>query len=205
MSAIGTFTEDVHAARCGDSMAWARLVRRFTPQIRAVARRRGLAAHDQDEVVQRTWLALVKGIHSVQQPLALPGWIQTTAHRESLRVRNEAAREVPSAEVAVTEPVWDADLEDVCDARERHAKVRQAVERIPARQRELLQALVAEPALSYDEISRKLDMPVGSIGPTRARSLARLRRDPYLAGLVDEVPPRRTTRPAPAAPDMLSQ
>lgn len=207
MSAADTLAEDVQAAKRGDSMAWARLVGRFTPLIRAVARRRGLTAFDQDEVAQRTWLALVKGIHAVQEPLALPGWLHTTARRESLRVRHEAAREVPTAEVEVevAEVVWDVEVEDVHDARERQARVRKAVERIPGRQRALLQTLVAEPALSYDEISRKLDMPVGSIGPTRARSLARLRRDPYLAGLVDEVPPRRTTRPAPSAPDILSQ
>lgn len=203
MSAVDTFAEDVLAAKRGDSMAWARLVRRFTPQVRAVARRRGLAAFDQDEVAQRTWLALLKGIHSLQQPLALPGWLHTTAHRESLRLRQEAAREVPASEVGAAEPIWDIDLDDALDARERQERVRKAVARTAGHQRELLEALVAEPALSYDEISKKLDIPVGSIGPTRARSLARLRRDPYLAGLVDEVPPRRTTRPTRSAPDIL--
>ena len=96
-------------------------------------------------------------------------------------------------------------MDEVVDARERQEQVRKALARTPSHQRELLEALVAEPALSYDEISRKLDIPVGSIGPTRARSLTRLRRDPYLAGLVDDALPRRTTRPERSAAEILAQ
>ena len=194
---------DVAAAKGGDARAWERLVRGFTPVVRAVARRHRLGTHDQDEVTQRTWLALLRSIERIQEPDALAGWLQTAARRESLRVLRESSRAIPVGDVVTEETVPD-EAGELHDAHLRRDSLRGAIRRFPARQRALLEALLAEPALSYEEIGARLDMPVGSIGPTRARCLARLRRDPSVAALgMDFEPPRRATRPHRPDPDVL--
>ena len=202
MTPLADVAADVAAAKRGDQPAWDRLVRHFTPRVRAIARRHRLAHCDQDEVAQRTWLALLRNIDRIHEPAAIGGWLQTTAQRESLRVAAELHRAVPMAEVVLSDAEPDA-FAEVIDERERRESLLRAARRVPTRQRALLEALLAEPALSYDEISAKLNMPIGSIGPTRARCLARLRRDPSITGLIGEMPPGRPSRTPRPLPDVL--
>jgi RNA polymerase sigma factor (sigma-70 family) len=186
----------VRAAAAGDQQAWSSLVTRFSPYVRAIARRHRLAASDQDDVVQRTWLALFRHIDGLVAPQALVGWLATTARNESLAVLRASQRELPVDEVPLD--VQPSGREDAIDEElyeaARRAALRSAVRRIEGRERAMLEMLIAGP--SYSEISAKLKMPVGSIGPTRARSLERLRRDPAIATLLDDsVRPARPTRP----------
>jgi RNA polymerase sigma factor (sigma-70 family) len=173
----------VRAAKAGDAGAWSALVERFTARVRSVARRHRLAAHDVEDVVQTTWLRLLEHIDGVREPSALGAWLETTARRESLRTANTGRRE----ELTDAEPLADA-VEPVDERRladrERRVALGAALEQLAPRQRALLSLLLADPVPSYGEISRTLDMPIGSIGPTRARCLARLRRDRALAGAV---------------------
>jgi RNA polymerase sigma factor (sigma-70 family) len=174
----------VRAARAGDAGAWSTLVDKFTARIRCVARRHRLRAPDVEDVVQTTWLRLLEHIDGVKEPSAVGAWLETTARRESLRiVRSGRLEELVDEEPAAAAAPVD---EQRLAAAERRTALATALERLPSRDRALLALLVAEPARSYAEISDWLDMPIGSIGPTRARCLARLRQDPALAGAVAE-------------------
>jgi RNA polymerase sigma factor (sigma-70 family) len=168
----------VRAASRGDERAWSVLVRRLEPAVRAVARRHRLGHADQEEVVQRTWMRLVAHVGCIRDPAALPGWLTTTARRESLSLlsrRREVPVEEPRPDDAAPTDVHERLLDE-----ERRAALLCALDALPPRQRALMRTLVARPAMSYDQLSVALGLPRGSIGPTRQRSLARLRRDPHL-------------------------
>lgn len=186
----------VDAAIGDDQRAWERLVGEFTPMIRGIARRHRLGAFDQDEVVQRTFLALVRHIGRLRDPLSIPGWIATTARRASVAVIGEGAREIPTAEVVPDDSLQADHAESLLQAERREA-VRSAAARMPARQRAFVSALSMEPALSQRQVSERLGMPVGSIGPTRQRCLERMRRDPGVSLLLREHMPvaQRPARP----------
>jgi RNA polymerase sigma factor (sigma-70 family) len=169
----------VSAAAHGDERAWSALVRRLEPAVRAVARRHRLGDADQDEVVQHTWIRLVVHIDSIRDAAALPGWLTTTARRESLRLLS-ARRDVPVEELQPAETLEAGTLDEQVLDEERRAALHCALDALPPRQRALMRTLVARPALTYDQLSAALGLPKGSIGPTRQRSLARLRRDPHL-------------------------
>ena len=185
MIAVAELPTIVRDAARNDSRAWDQLVREFTPTIQGVARRHGLGHFDSDDVVQRTWIALMGAIDSVRDPSSLRFWLTTTARRECLRLIARAGREVPSQELVESRlPTCDNAsrlLED-----ERRDTTRAVVAALPTPQRDLLSALSAEPALSYEEVSERVGIPVGSIGPTRQRCLQRVRKDPRIAALLDE-------------------
>ena len=171
----------VEAARRGEPCAWQGLVQRFSPLVRGITRRYRLGEHDAEDVVQVIWLRLVEHLHRLRAPLALPGWITTTAHHESLRLARGRARTLPvdplddSAQAFLEDdPGVDADLLQA----EQVEAVREGLADLPTAQRDLLLLLAADPPLSYREISARLGMPIGSIGPTRARTLARLEATP---------------------------
>jgi RNA polymerase sigma factor (sigma-70 family) len=174
----------VRAAAARDEVAWSTLVRRLTPTLRAAARGFRLDHADVEDVVQSTWLAAVEHIAEVRRPEALPAWLLVTARREALRKHQQFVREVatddPPAEVA---PERES-AHSVTVARERREIVAAAVGRLPGRQRVLLGTLLTEPDAPYDRIAASLDMPVGSIGPTRRRALERLQRDRGLVSLL---------------------
>jgi RNA polymerase sigma factor (sigma-70 family) len=167
----------VQAARRNEPCAWTRLIRRFTPLVRTIASRYRLSEHDAEDVGQVVWLRLVEHIHGLREPLALPGWIATTARHESIRVASARGRTLlvdplddSTREFAGDDPEVDAHLlQD-----EEVEAVREGLAELPTVQRDLLLLLTANPRPSYQEISAKLGMPIGSIGPTRARCLARL-------------------------------
>jgi RNA polymerase sigma factor (sigma-70 family) len=157
---------------------------RLTAQIRAVAWSHRVPAHEIDDVVQTTWLRLLEHGDSIREPRALSAWLRTTARRESLRLLRMAGRAQP-IDPAETLEEHDPgpDLESGLLAAEAAAVLADAIAELPERQRRLMRMLIAEPARSYAEVSRALDMPIGSIGPTRERALARLRVDPRVARL----------------------
>jgi RNA polymerase sigma factor (sigma-70 family) len=176
----------VHAAAAGNPTAWSDLIERFSARIRSVARRHRLSAHDIDDVVQDTWLTLLRHIYGVRDPNAIGAWLETTARHESLKILRRLQREEPAGFETDSDEVPAATDEPRVDAAEHRTAVLTALERLPRRQRELLTMLMSDPAPSYHQISRALGMPVGSIGPTRGRAVARLRRDRGLSASVAE-------------------
>jgi RNA polymerase sigma factor (sigma-70 family) len=132
-------------------------------------------------VVQTTWLRLVEHLDRLQDPSRVGAWLATTARRECLRVLRDSARQVPTEELPET-PV-NAELDAALLAAERDRALWQAFGGLSERCQALLRILVADPPPSYEEIGAALDMPIGSIGPTRARCLERLRGLAETAGV----------------------
>ena len=173
--------ELVQAARSEDPQAWESLVTRFTPMLRAVAHDYRLSAADVDDVVQATWVAAFTHFAQVREPEAFSGWLCVTARRQALRTVSSHQREITLEEPRHPDESDHPNFESSLVQEEERAAVRAAVERLPDRQRSVITALFYASSSSYQALSTKLRMPPGSIGPTRDRALASLRRDRRLA------------------------
>jgi RNA polymerase sigma factor (sigma-70 family) len=179
----------VLAATRGDGQAWESLVERLTPTLRGVVRGYRLNAADTEDVVQAAWTSAFANIDRLREPEAIGSWLIVIARREALRLLDRGRRQVLVEEPRyLDERDYSAPESALIEAEQRQA-VHAAVDRLPERQRTLLRALLRDSDVSYVDVSRKLDMPVGSIGPTRERALAVLRRDRRLTALVS---PRRS-------------
>ena len=167
----------VASAREGDQGAWNAIVERFLPLVCALVRRHRLSEADGDDVSQTVWLRLVEHLDTLREPDALPGWISTTTRNECLRLLAARKRMTPvdpleSGSLGGVE----ADVSGVeLVALEERQAMRDGLAELPAGRRELLVLLLADPPIPYAEISERLGIPVGSIGPTRARALEQLR------------------------------
>ena len=185
----------VEHARQGEAAAWDRLVERFLPLVCSVIARHRLRGADAEDVNQTVWLRLVEHLDDLHEPAALPGWIATTTRRECLRTMDRSRRALPadpltsptltSGDDAFATPVDTAVDDDLLRCEQQHA-LREALAGLPEDRRELLLLLLRDPPIPYREISALLRIPVGSIGPTRARALEQLRRDPALQGFLTE-------------------
>jgi RNA polymerase sigma factor (sigma-70 family) len=176
-------TRLTRAAADGDERAWTDLVTRLDAALRAVAGRYRLGA-DADDVVQTAWLRALDNVDRMHDPGAIAGWLVTTTRREAMRTLQRGVREVVTEEVTAVEQADATTPETVALERERRAAVRDAVARLPRRQRRLMVALLTMPAPIYERVARETGMPLGSIGPTRDRAIARLRQDRRLAEAV---------------------
>jgi RNA polymerase sigma factor (sigma-70 family) len=170
-------TDLVKGAAGGDGRAWDAIVARYTGMVWAVCRGCGLSRTDAAEVSQTTWLRLVERLDSIHDPERLGSWLAVTARRESWQVLRRAGRTIPTDE---TEALADRETSDEVDhdilASEQHEGLKQAFETLHPRCQRLLRLLTADPAPSYVDVAAALDMPIGSIGTTRARCLDCLRK-----------------------------
>jgi RNA polymerase sigma factor (sigma-70 family) len=168
--------------RClsGDAAAWERLVRRHERLVYAVARSYRLADEDLADVFQEVFAALVGGLPRLREPRALVRWLSSTTQRiarsTAFKRRREQAMSAPDVEglpaLASSEPAVGIDLERL----EEQAMVRLGLAALPPRCQRLLLALYyEEPAPAYAVIAQRLGVPMGSIGPTRARCFERLK------------------------------
>jgi RNA polymerase sigma factor (sigma-70 family) len=173
----------VLAARAGDGSAWTKLIGRFDRTLRRIAGSYGLAPADVDDVLQATWLDLLRDIERLREPAAIAGWLATATRRRALRSLQARAREQLTGDPGVGDGPDLHGPEAGVLARERRAVLARALATLPGRHRRLMTLLLAEPALDYRQVGELLAMPVGSIGPIRARSLARLSRHPELRAL----------------------
>lgn len=172
----------VTRAAGSDQDAWNELVERYSPLVWTICLRYELSNHDIEDVGQTVWLLLVEQLGKLREPAALPGWLATTTHRECLRVVT-AARRSQQRGMKLDDGdqfVDDAMIEEEILIAERNATLRAAFAELPSHCRQLLAMLFADPPRSYSEISATLGIPVGSIGPQRARCLERLRRSEAL-------------------------
>jgi len=175
-------------ARCrlGDAAAWAELVRRYQRLVYAVVMRAGFDEHGAADVFQTVFARLVEHLPRLAQPERLQAWIVTTAKREALRVRHVGQRTVSmtrhedDSDAALEDTVADdAPLaEDALAELQQLDLLRHGLDRIDERCRHLLLLVFRDEdeKLPYDEVARRLGIPVGSIGPTRSRCLDKLRR-----------------------------
>jgi RNA polymerase sigma factor (sigma-70 family) len=174
----------IAAAARGDEHAWSLVRDRYAGRIETVARLHRLSAHDVEDVVQTTWLRLLEHIGGLRDPAAVGAWLETTARRESLRLVRAGRRERPTDDTTLEDRAVAPPADEPGPGRDRAALVAEAIGSLPARQRALITTLVDDPPPSYATVSVRLGIPVGSIGPTRARSLERLRRDRRIATLL---------------------
>ena len=172
----------VKSAASGDSRAWSALVARFGRLVWSVARAHGLRTADAEEVFQTTWLRLTEHVGRLNEPERVGAWLATTARNESLKVIRAGGRITVTDDLQLLDRGADEtperialEAEEATERTERIGRVWSVFERLPARCQRLLRVLIATPPLSYAEIAATLEIPIGSIGPTRARCLARLR------------------------------
>jgi RNA polymerase sigma factor (sigma-70 family) len=178
----------VTRARNDDQQAWDALIERYAALIWSICHRYQLGKADAEDVVQTVWLRLVDQLGKVRAPAAIAAWLATTTRRECCRALRAAARQKatwPNELGAETILDMARTAEDELLAAERHAALREALAQLTPRDRELIAVLTADPPVPYAEISARLGIPVGSIGPTRLRCLDKLRRYPAIAALID--------------------
>lgn len=169
--------------RDGESDALDDLVRLLSPMLWQVVRASGLDAATAEDVVQTTWLALVRSGDSITQPRAVAGWLCTAARRESWRVSRLSTRQTPVEEETIARRLPDEPAPEtrvVLD--DDNARLWDCLNKLSERCQRLLRIVAAEARPDYSAIATELGMPVGSIGPTRGRCLDKLRRELVLSG-----------------------
>lgn len=172
--------EEALVAAClsGDRAAWRRLVARYEGVMFAIPRRYGLGDEDAAEVFQNVCLALYRGLPRLRLAAGLTRWVLVTTRRQARDLALRRRREVPDSDGIVAmertdpAPLVDTLLEEM----EERIAVRAALGELTGRCRQLVEWLYLEPDTpSYREIARRLEIPEGTVGPTRARCLDRLR------------------------------
>jgi RNA polymerase sigma factor (sigma-70 family) len=161
----------IDRCRGGDERAWTILVERYERLVYAIPRRCGLPADLADDVFQEVFATLLRRMDALRNPQGIGRWLITTTHRECWK-RYPARAAIPAgADPPAGAPPPEAGLLDI----ERRQELHGALQRLGGRCEALLRAIFAGPeGRGYDAVARELDMPVGSIGPTRARCLAKL-------------------------------
>jgi RNA polymerase sigma factor (sigma-70 family) len=172
-------------AQQGDREAFAGIVEACAPMVNSVASRYLTRRVDIEDVVQEVWLALAQNLHKIAKPQALGGWLATVTTRMAWRDGQRRRRMVPTP--------YTSDLAADDDTEEEAAqclfttdvgqKVRAALGRLGAQDRQLLCLLSQHDKPDYRAVSVATNRPVGSIGPTRQRAMTRLRHDPAIRGL----------------------
>jgi RNA polymerase sigma factor (sigma-70 family) len=174
----GQAADSFRAYRDGDEDALADLVRLLSPVLWQVVRAAGLDRLAAEDVVQTTWLALVRSRDSISDPQAVAGWLCTSARREAWRVSKVGSRTLPAEDEALARRLPDAPAPEqqvVLD--DTHARLWDCLNLLDERCQRLLRIVAVEARPSYTEVAEELGMPVGSIGPTRGRCLEKLRRE----------------------------
>lgn len=175
----------VAGALDGDEAAWEELVDRHVPLVLSVLRQFRLSPADAEDVSQIVLLRLVEHLGDLREPRALPMWLIKTTRNECVRMLRAVQRVVPydptEAQADVRADIGD--LDEGLLRRELGEAVLEALAELSERERTLLLLLSEDPPLTYKEISKRLGISVGSIGPTRGRALEKLRSSPALGAL----------------------
>ena len=167
----------VREAAAGDLQAWNRLIEQYAKLIWSITAKFKLIESDAADVVQTTWMRLIEHIDRIEQPARVGSWLASTA-------RNECLRHIASRKRIVLvheDEEFDgadhhaSEVDEALLAAERAQVVRNAMAHLPSQWQQLIDLLMADPPVPYAEISDQLGLPVGSIGPTRGRCLAKLR------------------------------
>lgn len=184
MANEGIYTDLDHLlTRCrkGDARAWASIVDALQSHVYSVAKRTGLSDEDAEDVFQNTFLALHRSLDRVESGWALPRWLATTASREALRIRRSKHSQtlpIDRQDLGLDQLLADEESSAAEEAEraEMALQVRAALGELKQECQKLLMAVFSDDELSYHDISATLGIPIGSIGPQRARCLERLRK-----------------------------
>jgi RNA polymerase sigma factor (sigma-70 family) len=166
----------VRRAADGDMRAWDRLVDQYGRLIWSIPVQFKLEESDAADVVQTTWMRFIEHIDRIEQPDRVGSWLAATARNECLRHMAARKRLVLVHEDQEFDGAdHGPEVDEALLAAERAQVVRDALAHLPSQWQQLLELLMADPPVTYAEISDQLGLPVGSIGPTRGRCLAKLR------------------------------
>jgi RNA polymerase sigma factor (sigma-70 family) len=160
----------------GDAQAWETLIVRYRRLIFSIPVKFNFTTADSSDVFQAVCLKLIEHLHELKDETKVSAWLITTTTRQCIHVRSQRMRESSSNE-EVEEPVSsDVNVEDIQIQTQEQQTIRDAVEKLPDRCRQLLDLLYFDAKNpSYEVIGQVMKMPVASIGPTRARCLEKLR------------------------------
>jgi RNA polymerase sigma factor (sigma-70 family) len=164
------------AFRDGDETRMADLVSLLTPILWHTVRSQNLDHSSAEDVLQTTWLALIRNADSINDPRAVLQWLIVSARREAWRVAKVGRRSDPKdfeADDLVAPPDWSPEVSTIRNASDEQLWAH--VARLSARCRELLRVIAFADRPDYAAVAVAMGMPVGSIGPTRGRCLAKLR------------------------------
>lgn len=170
----------IAACRAGDEEAWQTLVQRYSRLVYTVPRRYGLTSAEVEDVYQSVWMNLLQNLTQLRQPERVSAWLVTTARRLCWEQRRHASYTrtdtVPSDEIPADSWVEAMTTEEIVSRYQQHETLRQAFARLGDFCRQLLQLLYyAINRPTYSQIAAELNLPIGSIGPMRARCLEKLR------------------------------
>jgi RNA polymerase sigma factor (sigma-70 family) len=181
--------------REGDRTAFDDLVRLVTPLLWHTVRGQGVDAVAAEDVVQTVWMRLLHSSASIRDPQTVVKWLLTAARREAWRVGNRTRSELvrtaslfgeEGQELAAIPVQPDQGPEELVFRDDRQRQLWAHVQALPERCRELMRVIAFADRPDYALIAESLGMPVGSIGPTRGRCLAKLRQelatDPHWEG-----------------------
>jgi RNA polymerase sigma factor (sigma-70 family) len=177
-SGPGKLADQVSAAirrhQAGDAHAMSDLFRAVRPWLYNVGMACRLSTHSADDVVQSTMAVAITHLPSLRDPDAGLAWLSVIARREAIRISREERRTDPLDDRDA--PAGDGqDPERIALARMARTDVLRALAQLPDRERKLLAFLFFDGGRDYASIARELRMPLGSIGPTRQRSLRKVR------------------------------
>lgn len=162
--------------RRGETAALDDLVRVLSPVLWHVVRAYGLDQHRAEDVVQSTWLTLVRRHESIAEVQSVGAWLMTTARREAWRVAKAESRAMPTDdEVLDRRTPKEHSAESEAVRHDEEDRLWSCVHTLSERCQRLLRIVAFDDRPDYAGIARDLDMPIGSIGPTRGRCLAKLR------------------------------
>ena len=160
----------------GDPDAWEALVLRYASLVYSVACRCGLTSGDAEDCAQQTWIALYHGRHSINDPSKLPAWLTSTTKRKAVRMRTRLQRAAEVHDQSQT-LVTVAQPDEAIIELQRKAQIEYALEQLDGKCRHLLtEIFFSSGDTSYRDIARKLGIPMNSLGPTRMRCLAKLKK-----------------------------
>lgn len=161
----------------GDAQAWEALILRYRRLIFSIPVRFGFASADAADVFQQVCLKLLEHLHEVKDETKVSAWLTTTTTRQCIHLKSQKHRETGGSDEDFEEPPDPSEnLEELQILTEQQQSLREAVDQLPARCRMLIEMLYFDTrSLTYEEISVALQMPVPSIGPTRARCLDKLK------------------------------
>jgi RNA polymerase sigma factor (sigma-70 family) len=166
----------MRAAREGDQDALGLIITELSPLLWQIARASGLSSRDAEDVLQTVWLRLVAHLDDIQDSTALTGWLVTTARREAWRVSAAGRRQLPADQELFAElPDEEPGSEEQVIMDEQRRALWVAIGQLSKRCQDLLRIVAFAPRPDYTAVAAALGMPVGSIGPTRGRCLAKLR------------------------------
>jgi len=171
-------TDSFRRWRAGEEPALDDLVRTMSPVLWHVVRATGLDREAAEDVIQNTWLTLVRSADSVRDAQAITRWLCTAARREAWRVAKQSTRQQPVEDESIARRLPDEPApENQVVLDDDNARLWACLGRLDTRCQRLLRIVAAEARPDYTAIAAELGMPVGSIGPTRGRCLDKLRRE----------------------------